>query len=127
MSPEEDGILSSAWALPGTPGSVFPWLSSDVSTFCYGSPTLLLACSGTPSPLALILSTFLAFCTPWQRDLAQDLPEGHASAQAAVSPHPQGPAQLQLVLLPVLFAKTAKGWPIICGKEDWVPSPRAPT
>lgn len=98
MSPEEDGILSLAWALPGTPGSVFPWLSSDVSTFCYRSPTLLLVCSGTPSPLALFLSTCLAFCTPWQRNLAQNLPVGHAKAQAAVSPHPQGFAQLQLVV-----------------------------
>lgn len=98
MSPEEDGILSSAWALPGTPGSVFPWLSSDVSMFCYRSPTLLLVCSGTPSPLALFLSTCLAFCTPWQRNLAQNLPVGHAKAQAAVSPHPQGFAQPQLVV-----------------------------
>lgn len=103
MSPEEDGILSSAWALPGTPGSVFPWLGSDVSTFCYGSPTLLLPCSGTPRPLALFLSTCLDFCTPWQRDLAQDLPEGHATAQAAVSHHPQGPAQLQLVVNSMVF------------------------
>lgn len=96
MSPEEDGIPNSAWALPGTPGSMFPWLSSDVSIFCYESPTLLLACSGTPSPLALVLSTCPAFCTPWQMDLAQNLPAGHAKTQAAVSPHLQDVAQLQL-------------------------------
>jgi hypothetical protein len=78
MSPEEDGISNSAWALPATPGSVFSWLSSYVSMFCHGSPTFLLACLGTPSPLALVLSTYLAFCIPSQMDLSQDLPIGHA-------------------------------------------------
>lgn len=71
--------------------------------FCYGSPTLLLACSGTPSPLALVCSPCLAFCTLWQLDLAQKLPAGHAKAQNVVSPHPQGLAQLQLVVSSVVL------------------------
>lgn len=112
MSPEEDGIPNSAWALPATLGSAFFWLSSDVSIFWHGSPTFLLACLGTLSPLALVLSTHLAFCIPSQMGLSQNLPVGHAKAPAVVSPHLQGFAQLQLLVSSVVPLESASDLPV---------------
>lgn len=78
------------------------------------SPTFLLECLRTPSPLVLVLSTYLAFCTPSQMGLSQNLPVGHAKAPVAVSPHLQGFAHLQLVVISVvpLGSRTSASEPV---------------